>query len=191
MTLMLPSQPTDALAAGPHLRILGIALIFICLMILTNAILQTYGKEALPIFTVIAGGLVKISMNYVLVGNPNINIYGAPVSTLCCYVVIAGLNLLFVWKYSAQKPRYLQLFAKPILATALMGGSAWAVYGLSHRLLAGSMSAYLSNAVATVLGIGVGVIVYGILVLAMGLLRAEDLQGIHGSGKIIRLLRLK
>ena len=191
MTLMLPKQPTDALAAGPHLRILGIALIFICLMILTNAILQTYGKEALPIFTVIAGGLVKISMNYVLVGNPNINIYGAPVSTLCCYLVIAGLNLLFVWKYSAQKPRYLQLFAKPVLASALMGGSAWAVYGLSHRLLAGSMSAYLSNAAATVLGIGVGVIVYGILVLALGLLRAEDLQGIHGSGKIIRLLRLK
>ena len=42
---MLPMQPEDALAAGPHLQILGIALIFICLMILTNAILQTYGKE--------------------------------------------------------------------------------------------------------------------------------------------------
>ena len=58
--LMLPMQPEDALAAGPHLQILGIALIFICLMILTNAILQTYGKEKLPIFTVIAGGVVLV-----------------------------------------------------------------------------------------------------------------------------------
>ena len=42
---MLPMQPEDALAAGPHLQILGIALIFICLMILTNAILHYVGVE--------------------------------------------------------------------------------------------------------------------------------------------------
>ena len=52
------------MAAGPHLRILGIALMCICLMILMNAILQTYGKEKLPIFTVIAGGVTKVVMNY-------------------------------------------------------------------------------------------------------------------------------
>ena len=65
-------------------------------MVLTNAILQTYGKEKIPIFTVIAGGVVKIILNYILVGNPEINIHGAPISTLCCYMVIAGLNLFFV-----------------------------------------------------------------------------------------------
>ena len=75
MVLVLPAQREDALAAGPHLQVLGIALIFICLMILTNAILQTYGKEKLPIFTVIVGGIVKIIMNYFLVGNPDINIH--------------------------------------------------------------------------------------------------------------------
>ena len=58
MVLVLPTQREDALAAGPHLQVLGIALIFICLMILTNAILQTYGRERIPIFTVIAGGVV-------------------------------------------------------------------------------------------------------------------------------------
>ena len=40
MVLVLPAQREDALAAGPHLQVLGIALIFICLMILTNAILR-------------------------------------------------------------------------------------------------------------------------------------------------------
>ena len=43
----------------------------------------------------------------------------APVSTLCCYMTIVALNLFFVWKYSPQKPRYIRLFAKPILASAL------------------------------------------------------------------------
>ena len=188
--LVLPSQPEDALAAGPHLMILGFALIFICIMILTNAILQTYGKERIPIFTVIAGGVTKIIMNYVLVGNPDINIHGAPISTLCCYMVIVGLNLFFVWKYSPQKPRYVQLFAKPILASAIMGACAWSVHGFVNRALS-SHSAYGANALATLVGICAGVVVYGILVIALRILRAEDVRSIPKGEKIIKLLRLK
>jgi len=190
MTLMLPAQPDGALAAGPHLQILGFALIFICLMILTNAILQTYGKEKLPIITVVIGGIVKIVMNYILVGNPNINIHGAPISTLCCYVVIAGLNLFFVWKYSPEKPKYIRLFAKPVLASAMMGGAAWTVYGFASRLFSGH-SAYGVNALATLLGIGAGVVVYFVLVIVLRILRAEDLKSIPKGDKIIKLLHLK
>ena len=135
MILVLPSQYEDALAAGFHLRILGIALIFICLMILTNSILQVYGREKLPILTVVIGGITKIVMNYILVGNPRIGIKGAPISTLCCYLVIVALNLFFVWKYSPQKPRYLQIFAKPVAAAVLMGGAAWAAVSYTHLTL--------------------------------------------------------
>lgn len=190
MVLVLPAQYEDALAAGPHLRILGIALIFICLMILTNAILQTYGKEKLPIFTVVAGGVTKIVMNYILVGNPDINIHGAPISTLCCYMVIVGLNLFFVWKYSPQKPRYLQLFAKPVAASVLMGGAAWAVYGFVDRALAGH-SAYGANAIAALVGICAGVVVYAVLVVALRILRAEDVRSIPHGDRLIKLLHLK
>ena len=190
MRLLLPTQQEDALAAGPHLQILGIALVFICLMILTNAILQTYGKEKLPIFTVIAGGITKIVMNYILVGNPDINIHGAPISTLCCYMVIVGLNLFFVWKYSPEKPKYLQLFLKPVAASVLMGAAAWAVHGFAARALAGH-SAYLSNAAATFCGILAGVVVYAVLVIALRILRAEDVRSIPHGETLIKLLHLK
>ena len=190
MVLVLPAQREGALAAGPHLKILGIACIFVCLMILTNAILQTYGKEHIPILTVIAGGLVKIVMNYVLVGNPTINIHGAPWSTLCCYAVIAGLNLFFVWKYSPRKPHYFRLFARPVFASAIMGVTAWAVCSLVAKLLSGH-SAYGANAIATLCGILAGVAVYGVLVIALGLLRADDVKNIRGGQKLIRLLHLR
>ena len=190
MRLLLPTQQEDALAAGPHLQILGIALVFICLMILTNAILQTYGKEKLPIFTVIAGGITKIVMNYILVGNPDINIHGAPISTLCCYMVIVGLNLFFVWKYSPEKPKYLQLFLKPVAASALMGAAAWAIHGFAARALAGH-SAYLANAAATLCGILAGVVVYAVLVIALRILRAEDVRSIPHGETLIKLLHLK
>ena len=189
--LVLPSQYEDALAAGAHLRILGFALIFICVMILTNAILQTYGKERIPIFTVIAGGVTKVVMNYILVGNPAINIHGAPISTLCCYMVIVGLNLFFVWKYSPQKPRYVQLFAKPVVASAIMGVCAWSVHGIVNRFLSSGHSAYGANAIGVMCGIGSGVVIYGVLVIALRILRAEDVRSIPKGEKIIKLLHLK
>ena len=191
LLMLYPAQYEDALAAGPHMRWLGIACIFICLMNLTNAILQTYGKEKLPICTVIIGGVTKIILNYVLVGNPNINIHGAPISTLCCYMVIVALNLIFVWHYSPKKPKYLQLFAKPVAASVLMGIAAWSVYGLTMQVLTGGEYAYGANALATMVGIGAGVVVYGILVIALHILRAEDLESIPKGQKLIKLLHLK
>ena len=191
LRMLYPAQPYAAQAAAPHLRVLGIACIFICVMTLTNAILQSYGHERIPICTMIAGGITKIVMNYVLVGNPAINIHGAPISTLCCYAVIVGLNLLFVWKYSPEKPRYLQLFTKPVLASALMGGAVWAVHGLTLRALTGGEYAYGANALATAVGIGAGVVVYGILVVALRILRAEDLRSVPRGAALIKLLHLK
>ena len=191
LRMLYPAQAEAAAAAGPHLQVLGIACIFICLMTLTNAILQSYGHERIPICTMVAGGVVKIVMNYVLVGNPAINIHGAPISTLCCYLVISGLNLFFVWKYSPEKPRYLQLFTKPVVASVVMGAMAWAGYGLTLRVLNGGEYAYGASAVSTLVGIGAGVVVYFILVIALRILRAEDLRSIPKGAKIASILHLK
>ena len=43
-----------------------------------TAILQANGIVNLPIITVIIGGVTKILVNYTLVGNPKIMIFGAP-----------------------------------------------------------------------------------------------------------------
>lgn len=208
LLLLYPAAVRDAVACTPLLRVQGIACIFICLMNLSNAILQSYGREKLPIYTMITGGIVKIVMNYILVGNPDINIAGAPVSTLCCYGTIALLNLYFVWKYSPEKPSYPQLFAKPLLASAAMGAAAWASCGLLSRALDGAFagtaarlyadaqraaafSRYLTNAAATLLAILIAVAVYFALVLALRILRAEDVRSIRGGEKLIRLLHLR
>lgn len=191
LLLLYPAQRADAIACAPLLQVQGIACIFICLMNLTNAILQSYGKERLPIFTMLTGGVVKIVLNYVLVGNPAINIAGAPISTLCCYLVIAGLNLFFVWKYSPEKPRYLALFAKPALASVLMGGAAWAAYGFLSRAFHADSGRYLAEASSTLGAICIAVAVYGVLVVALRILRAEDVKNVPHGQTLIRLLRLK
>ena len=129
-------------------------------------------------------------MNYILVGDPDINIKGAPISTLCCYGVIAALNLYFVWKYSPEKPRYFSVLLKPALASAVMGGAVWAVYGFTSRALSGH-SAYGANALATLVSILAGVVVYFILVLALRILQADDVRNIPKGAWVIRKLHLK
>ena len=75
--------------------------------------------------------------------------------------------------------------------TALMGGAAWATWGFLDRALSGGMSGYMANAVATMGGIAAGVAVYFILVIALRILRAEDVKNIKKGDAIIRILHLK
>ena len=125
LQLLYPAQAEAAAAATYHLQLLGVASIFVCVMLLTNSIMQAHGKVQLPIYTMLLGGAVKVGINYVLVGNPDINIKGAPIGTLVCYGLIALVNLVIVWRLLEDKPNYLKIFVKPLLASAIMGATAW------------------------------------------------------------------
>ena len=70
LRLLYPAQQEAAQAATYHLQLLGIASIFVCIMLLTNSIMQAHGKVQLPIYTMLAGGVVKVVINYVLGGQP-------------------------------------------------------------------------------------------------------------------------
>lgn len=188
LQLLYPAQAAAAAASAYHLQILGIASIFVCIMLLTNSIMQAYGKVNLPIITMLIGGTAKVIINYILVGNPEINIKGAPIGTLVCYALIATINLVIVRRLLAEKPNYLAIFCKPLLATLVMGASAWASYGLLSRVLSGS---YAACALATLLAIGVAVVVYAILVLALKMVTAEDLRMIPRGEQIAKRLHIR
>lgn len=186
LRLLYPAVPETAAAATFHLQVLGIAVIFVCLMILTNAILQACGKVYVPILTAIAGGAVKITTTYTLCGNPDFGIRGAPISTLLCYVVIAGLNLAVVWVVLGKsRPNYLKLFAKPAVATALMALTAhFGFAALTEGL-------HLSSNLSVLAAILLAVLVYGVLVLALRIITKEDLMLMPKGEKIAGLLRMK
>lgn len=188
LQLLYPAQAEAAAAATYHLQLLGVASIFVCVMLLTNSIMQAHGKVQLPIYTMLLGGAVKVGINYVLVGNPDINIKGAPIGTLVCYGLIALVNLVIVWRLLEDKPNYLKIFVKPLLASAIMGATAWAVHGLCARLFTGG---YVKESLATLVAIGAAVVVYLILVLALRLITREDLKMIPKGDKIASILRIR
>lgn len=93
-------------------------------MALSNGILQAYGREKVPLWTLLAGGGLKIALNYLMISNPDYGIRGLPVSTLCCYALITVLNL-GACPVCAGKARLFPDIFPPGLAALGMGAAAW------------------------------------------------------------------
>ena len=183
MGLLFPT--IDVEVAGPLLSVLGLASIFVALQLLCNSILQANGMVNLPILAVIIGGVVKVVVNFILVGNPNIRINGAPVGTLTCFIVISALEIFIIRRSIPAPPSFLRAFLKPFVPSVIMAAAAWATYGLLTNFL------HMGNSLATIGGIGVGVVVYLVLVLALRVLSREDLELMPKGDKIAKILHIK
>ncbi len=173
----------DANVAGPILSILGVANIFVCMMLVCNSVLQSHGILHIPIFTMLIGGIIMVLFDFFMVAVPSINIFGSPIGTCICYAVTCILDLLVVYRIVPNCPSFLRLFAKPVIASVVMGAAAWASYGLLFRLSH-------SNALATLAAVLIAVVVYGVLVIALRVLTRDDLSLMPKGDKIAQLLRI-
>lgn len=176
-------------AAGPGLLgIMGLASFFVCIVLMENAILVSSGKEKLTMVTLISGGVIKIVVNWFLVAQRPINIYGAPIGTLVSYFIMALMNYVFMYIGLQEKPRLLRIFARPAAASILMGASAWAIYGLSGRFI--GTESWTKTAICMVLAVMVAVVVYLVSVIALRAVTQEDMKLIPGGEKLGRLLHI-
>ena len=174
------------------LAILGVAAFFVCLSLMTTAILQAGGRERLPMYTMLAGGTLNIVLNWILVGNPDINIYGAPVGTMCCYVLMSALNLWFVMRKMPKRPKLGKIFAKPLLNCVAMGAAAWIVYPLALKLvLFGAEAGRKELLFALVASMGVAGLVYLVMTIITRAITLDDMKLIPKGQKLAKLLRIK
>jgi stage V sporulation protein B len=162
-------------------------------MMISNAILQAYGYERLPIITIAIGGVCKIAVNYVLLGNPSVNIVGAAVGNVACYLVISLLNLLIIRRKAPDCPKLAPLFIRPLLASLLMGGCAWGIYTLLSRLFRTAglfQSGRMLFLVPAVLAVGAGVVLYLLFVILLKAITREELELVPKGDKLARILRV-
>ena len=191
--LTAPCALCMALLAGPILQlvfhsttaettlsILGYAIVFVSLVSLTNAILQATGHTVTPVIHMAAGGVAKILINYFLVGNPDINIAGAPIGTLVCYFVILVLNLISIKRIMKIKYNLVSLVIKPLIAVVAMGATVIAAYGFVFSL---------GNTIATVVSICLGGIVYFAALFIVGGIDASDIRMLPKSDKLLPIMK--
>ncbi|MBQ6372321.1 MAG: polysaccharide biosynthesis protein [Oscillospiraceae bacterium] len=176
--------------SGPVLlAILGVTSFFVCMVLMENAILQASGREKYTMITLITGGLIKISVNWFLVADPRINIYGAALGSLISYVVMAVMNYVFMCYALDKNPKVFNILKGPVIASAAMGVLAWLAYFLVSRL-EGEMS-WTRYLIAMIPAMVIGVIAYLVAAVKLKAITAEDMDLIPKGKKISKLLHLR
>ncbi|MDR2606271.1 MAG: polysaccharide biosynthesis protein [Oscillospiraceae bacterium] len=167
------------------LAILGIASFFTCTTLVTNAILQAYGFERVPVYTMIIGGVLKVAGTYFL--TPIIGIRGAAIGTLSSFALISILNIVILFVRAKIKPD--TAIVRIFIAGAIMGIIAYAAANF-----AGAFNADLSRMrilFALVIAIGLAIIAYAAMVLGLRIIRKDDLEFLPKGDKLAKVLRIR
>jgi len=178
---------------GPALlRILAAAAFFVCSFQITDAILQASGHERLALVALPAGGLIKIGVNWLLVGSPSVNITGAPVGTLLCYAFITALNVAFIRAKIKDRPGFLRILLRPAACAGLMGVFAWGCWSALSGLLLGPLGGgRAALALCLFVTVAASAAAYLCLVLALGAVTREDIALLPGGAKLAARLKLR
>jgi len=131
------------------------------------------------------GGVIKVIINYYLVGIIDININGAPIGTNVCYLTITILNLIEIKKFTNVDYKFSDFVLKPLVSVASMAVTAVYSYGTI-------MEHTQSNAIATLSSICLAGIIYILMLFAVGGIKIEDIEMLPKGKNIARhLTRLK
>ncbi len=181
--------PGSHAVGGSLLALLGLASIFVCMVLMENAVLQATGHELLPMISMIVGGVVKVVINYFLVADRAVNIYGAPIGTLVSYVVMAVMNFVFMCVVLDENPRLRNILIRPAVCTAVMSAFAWAADSLADRLLpGGGRSHMLLCILAAMLA---AIVIYLFMTISLRTITREDMKLVPGGEKLARILHMR
>ena len=168
LLLLYPRQPEESMMAIHTLQILSIGIVTLAIMRTLSARLQGIGKISLPVINLFIGAVTKTVITFILVGIPALNINGAAIGTVCAYLTAAVLNYLGLRKYADVDLDFKSVFARPFLASVIMGASAIGTYKLIYAIHPGNLT-------ATGIAILVAVAVYFVMVFLTGAVTREEM----------------
>lgn len=176
--LMLFYGEASARTAAPLLSILAPATLFLCLVAISNSLLQAHHKERVPILSMLCGAIVKLISNYILMGI--VGIYGTPISTVLCYITAVCVNFYFIHRYVGKVPSIKSIFLKPV-AASVVSMLACVVCCLLTDL-------FLPAKLATLIGIMAAVVSYAVIVFLIKAITKEEILMIPKGQKIYSVL---
>ena len=184
MGLLYDSTASVEIGA-PMLKIFGIAAIFAGISIPLTGILQALGKQKAALINIAVGAAVKLTVGFLTVSNPEINVKGAALGTLACYAVIFILHMTALIKTRGVSVKLKAIIIKPYAAAALCGLAARIIFNFGDSFA------------ITILAIFAAVVVYVILLVLLNTFDESDFSSLPKSKKIIdfckkyRILRSK
>ena len=170
--------------AAPLLSVLAISVLFSCLITVSNAVLQAYGNERKPIVSMAFGAVMKILLSYLLIGNPTVNVYGAPLSTLACDVAISFINIVNIRKTTDCLKSAGDLFGRSLLAAVVaVGGTALGYYGLIGA------DVIKASGGTTAVALSLAILLYAVIAFRIGAVEADEIKLLPRGEKIYEAMK--
>ncbi|MBE6677899.1 MAG: polysaccharide biosynthesis protein [Ruminococcaceae bacterium] len=176
-------MPVDLAATA--LSILAIGIFFISLVSTTNALLQAIGKAYLPMIAVSVGAVCLVVSDLILVNITAVNIYGAPIGTLICYIVAFSFNTVSLKRSGVKCVSPVTLYAKPFIAAVAAGAASFGIYTLCNLI---SGDGRLVNLFRLGISGVVGLVVYCVVILLIKGITEKEIRLLPMGNKIATLL---
>ena len=174
--LCLLYNDTSAHAAAMLLTLLAPSSLLVCILAITNSVLQGCGKEKMPVISMLAGGGVKLLSGMLLIKLCGIS--GAPMSTFLCYLTVTVMNLAFTVRYTKVRLTPGMLY-KPLLSAV--------VCSLSAVLVNSILKPALGSSPACVSSVLVAAVVYLTMLILLGEVSLTDIKNIIKSKSKIKV----
>ncbi len=156
----------------------SVVLVFMALVQIQATILQSIGKLYISTFYIVIGIGAKIALNYILIAKPSINILGAVFGSMVGFLIPLLLNNFVIKRSLKVKYNLLLLAIKPLIASALMGVTAYLVQFDVEYVLSFIHKGYLTMMISTLAAIGAGVFTYLYGLILIGGITSRELQAI-------------
>ena len=160
-----PSTPIIAAA----LAAMGAASIFAAVTTPLGSMLQAVGHMELPVILVLSGLVVKVVLNYILAGVPQINILGGGISTLVCYVLVTVAELFALVRITGIRFDFVSTVFKPLLAAGCCGAAAYGVWRCLARATGGAR-------LDALFAVAAGAAVYAAALVLLRAVRPQELK---------------
>ena len=176
--------------SAPFVAIYGIFALLLSISTPITNMLQAIGRADVPLKALAVGASAKIVCDFILCGMPTVNIKGAPVGTIVCYLYIVTHNLVVLLKQTKVKVDWPKVFFRPFFAGALAGATAQVLYVFFVWLLPdGAPGSRMADFTwATLIALTLSILLWVVYLGLLHVLTREDIETLPKGKKIAKVL---
>lgn len=162
------------------LQIASVTMILVAINHTLQGSLFGLGKMYTPALALLCGSAVKIVLNMMLISNPNIGMYGAPISSFVCQLITFLIIYITLKKSIKFKIDLNKSIIKPLISAGFMA--------LVILLIKYLFSSIFANTILTLICILIGAIVYMTFIIILKVFTKEEIIAFPFGSKIYKVL---
>ena len=167
LRVLFKDNPLETAVAARLLVPLGAAAVFVAITGAVNSMLQAMGEVFAPVVLLLIGAAIKLTANLLLISRPSVNILGAPIGTLFCYLFIALGGIHLLGRITGREIGLFAIMLKPVIAAFCCCVAAKScLYRIENCF---------SDAISLLFSVMIGAAVYLILMVILGGITREEL----------------